>query len=212
MQPSCYIKELSLFGNQISPVGAESLATALYENTCLTSLILSLNQIGDSGVAALARALTVNTTLQNLWIPSNLVGLEGMQVWGDLLPHMRGLEQLNVGMILEEAAADALCCGLKTNVHLNTLHMEMAVQEFEEESSDVCYGRKDLDFWLRLNRSGRRLLLQTHVEEVKTDEESPTTSLGLCAKLFAQSVNHSRCVPDVLYYMLKERPDLVTGG
>jgi Ran GTPase-activating protein (RanGAP) involved in mRNA processing and transport len=201
----CALTELSLFSNRITNIGADSLASALYKNTSLTSLVLSLNQIGDRGVSALARSLTVNVTLQNLWFPSNRVGLLGMQVWGDLLPQMRGLESLNVGMLLEQAAADALCFGLKSNLHLNSLHMEMAIQEFEDD----CQGSSDLDFWLRLNRSGRRAFLRDGAEGATN--AGSNLPPGLCAKILARADNFA-CIPDVLFFMLKEKPHLVEGG
>lgn len=208
---NCSINELSLFGNRITHVGADSLAKALCCNASLKTLILSLNRIGDAGVAALAHALTVNVTLQNLWIPSNRIGLQGLKVWGDLLPQMHGLEHLNVGMILDQAAADAICSGLQSNVNLSSSHMELAVPNHVEEDDIGARKCDDVDFWLRLNRSGRKVLLRssTDVSDLSSCDGVPP---GLCAKILARSDNASPCLPDVLFYMLKEKPELLGQG
>ena len=205
---NCSLIELSLFGNRISDGGASSLARALYQNTSLTSLILSLNRMGDAGVASLARALTVNTSLHILWFPSNHFGVAGLQTWGELLPQMRGLEHLHVGMVLDQAGVDALCCGLKTNVHLKELHMELAVHE-EELADQLSSCRNDVDFWLRLNRSGRRVLLRDDTGSIEPSVGSQAAPLGLCAKILSQADSYSGCVPDVLFYMLQEKPELL---
>lgn len=205
-QSSCTLHDLHLFGNSISADGAEYLADALLHNKSLRSLILSFNQIGDRGVAALAAALTKNTTLKNLWFPSNSVGCQGFLDFASQLPAMKGLEQLDVGLLLEEEAAEALTCALQRNLRLSTLHMETMdslcdEEAFSEEGVGVGNSSrhgKELDFYLRLNKSGRRLLLR---------EEEKQASPGLWAQVFAQSNNHRRedGAPDVLFYLLKEK-------
>ncbi|GKY98927.1 hypothetical protein MPSEU_000848500 [Mayamaea pseudoterrestris] len=201
--PGCSIQDLSLFGNRIKHTGADELAQALYNNTSLTSLSLGLNRIGDAGIASLAKALTVNATLQSLIISSNRFGMEGLRVMADLLPKMQGLKHLDLGSILDQEAANAFSYSLRTNVHLNTLSMELAIKE-----DGYSQGDADLDFWLRLNRSGRRLLLNT-----ESDTGKPSLcSDGLSARILAQSNNRlSPCIPDVLFYMLREKPELLCG-
>jgi len=190
------ITELHLFGNRVSATGAEHLAAALESNSTLQSLILSFNQIGDRGVVALAEALTVNTTLTKIWFPSNSIGFEGMQAFADHLPHMKGLEQLNVGLLLSDEAKEALVEGLKSNLNLSVLEME---QPIYEEFEDGTPGGGDLDFYLRLNRSGRRLV---------RDAKVPS---GLWADILAGTKEHARedGAPDVLHYLLREKPELL---
>jgi Ran GTPase-activating protein (RanGAP) involved in mRNA processing and transport len=188
------LQELHLFGNRVTAKGAAFLATALRQNTSLQSLILSFNQIGDDGAAALASALTVNVTLQNLWFPSNAVGVDGMQAFANHLPRMRGLNQLNVGMLLDDQAAEALTDALKLNSSLSILHME---QPFELEEEEGAVKNKDLDFYLRLNRSGRRLLKDEKVD-------------ALWPNLLSRTENG--VTPDALYYLLCEKPELVNDG
>lgn len=165
---------------------------------------------GDRGAAAIAEALTVNTALTNLWFPSNAVGCQGMEVFAKYLPKMDGLEQLNVGMLLDEKAADALTTALKDNLRLSVLYMEKPV--YDEEAGDgdgYDYtgaggsgggSSKVVDFYLRLNRSGRRLLVR-----------DPCVSQGLWPRILSKTVDHAskEGAPDVLYYLLREKPELV---
>jgi Ran GTPase-activating protein (RanGAP) involved in mRNA processing and transport len=189
------VTELHLFGNRVSAIGAEYLADALRTNETLQSLILSFNRIGDRGAVALAQALTVNTTLTKIWFPSNAIGFEGMQAFADFLPRMKGLEQLNVGLLLHDETKEALVQGLKGNLRLSVLEMEEPIYE---ELEDVT-GGGDMDFYLRLNRSGRRLI------------QDPRVRPELWAKILARTQEHKRQdgTPDVLYYLLREKPELL---
>jgi Ran GTPase-activating protein (RanGAP) involved in mRNA processing and transport len=186
-----HLKELHLFGNRIDSAGAERLAEALYHNSTLETLILSFNQIGDEGAAALAKALTANTSLTKMWFPSNAIGNEGLQAFGEFLPRMKVLEELNVGDFFDNVAAEALLEGLKLNTRLSVLYMESPVY-------DECWMEDKLDFYLRLNKSGRSLL-QT--------SEAPT-ALWATALAKANLNESEQGSPDVLFYMLKEKPDL----
>jgi len=187
------LKELSLFSNRISSKGAEHLAEALNTNSRLESLILSFNQIGDRGVAALAQALTVNTTLAKMWFPSNAITNEGMQAFADHLPKMNGLEQLNVGLLLDDDAANALVKALKYNLRLSVLYMEKPFV-FDEDCNN-----NDLDFYLRLNRSGRRFIRDAQI--------SPALWPYILARS-TQNMNE-KGTPDVLHYMLRAKPELL---
>ena len=184
------LEELHLFGNRIDAAGAECLAAALRRNKALKTLILSFNHIGDRGAKALASALTVNTTLTKLWFPSNSVGNDGLSALGECMPKMKGLEQLNVGDFFDNSAAEVLLEGLKLNTKLSVLYMESPVY-------DNVWMEKRLDFYLRLNRSGRSLLHDT----------SAPSSLWASA-LARASWNDDDGSPDALYYLLREKPDL----
>ena len=193
---------LHMFGNRVSGVGAEHLARALHRNDRLKSLVLSFNRIGDRGAVALAQALTKNTTLHNLWFPSNSIGQEGMEAFARFLPKMDGLEQLHVGLLLDCKTEEALTIGLKSNLSLSILHMEKPVYGEEEgDDDDEEEVNTDLNFYLRLNRSGRRLLRNG----------APP---ALWSTILARTSDHSRIVkgnsiPDVLYYLLREIPEVL---
>eukprot|EP00980_Cylindrotheca_fusiformis_P005222 scaffold1119_cov120-Cylindrotheca_fusiformis.AAC.2 len=185
------LKEFHLFGNRINESGAELLAEALCHNSSLNSLILSYNQIGDVGAVAFARALTLNSSLTKIWFPSNGIGNNGLQTFGRLLPKMMGLEQLCVGDLFDNFAAQELLEGLKSNTRLSVLYIESPVSEnnlIEDE----------LDFYIRLNKSGRSLL------------QTPNAPISLWAEALGRAnSNVSKTgTPDALFQMLRQKPDL----
>ena len=51
------LTNLDLYGNNVGPAGAQSLATVLKTNTTLTNLDLSLNNVFPAGAKSLATAL-----------------------------------------------------------------------------------------------------------------------------------------------------------
>jgi hypothetical protein len=189
-----HLKELHLFGNQIDAEGAHFLADSLHHNISLKTLILSFNDIGDEGIKALGNALIKNSTLTKLWFPSNGIGSDGLIAFGELLPEMKGLEQLNVGDFFDAHAAYALLQGLKWNTRLSVLYLQSPICE-----SYGCTVEQEMDFFLRLNRSGRSLL------------QSPSAPCSLWPVALAKA-NKNRCEdgsPDVLYHLLRQKPELV---
>lgn len=187
------LKELHLFGNRIDARGAEYLASSLSCNSSLKKLILSFNQIGNEGAKALAKVLTINSTLTKLCIPSNQIGTDGMRVWGELLPKMKGLEYLNVGDVFDTVAAEALVKGLEGNTKLTVLHMESPA--FDE----TCTAERKLDFLLRFNRCGRSLL--------HSRGDIPPKLWAIALAKTSGNRSPTEC-PDVMYSILRERPDL----
>ena len=187
------LKELHLFGNRIDARGGECLARAVGCNSSLKKLILSFNRISNGGATAFAKALTINSTLEELSIPSNQIGTDGMRVWGELLPKMKGLEYLNVGDMFDMVAAESLLKGLEANTRLTILHMESPACD------GTCLTESRMDFLLRFNRCGRSLL------------HSPVdVPPCLWATALAKASNYRslKGCPDVMYAMLRERPDL----
>lgn len=185
------LQELHLFGNRIDSSGAELLAEALRHNNSMNTLILSYNQIGDTGATALAEALTVNASLKKVWFPSNGIGNAGLQAFGKLLPQMRGLEQLCVGDLFDDFAVQALLDGLKSNTRLSVLYIESPVYD------NNCI-EDELDFYIRLNKSGRSLF------------HDPNAPMALWAKAIGKANgNKSRAgTPDTLFQMLRQKPDI----
>ena len=204
-------KELHLFGNRIDSIGATALANSLQHNFCLKKLILSFNNIGNEGARAIAEALTVNYTLTHLSFPSNSIWVEGLEAFGKCLPKMKGLEQLNVGELYDTPAADALLKGLKCNTRLSTLHIQLPIYEeyyseyYESRDGRSNYGstipvEDDIDFFLRLNKSGRSLLYSTI-----------PVPLSLWAEALGKANrNESNTgIPDVLYHLIRQQPELI---
>jgi len=211
LQRNNNLKELHLFGNRIDSVGATALASSLHHNCCLKKLILSFNNIGNEGAKALAEALTVNLTLTHLSFPSNSIWNEGLEAFGDCLPKMKGLEQLNVGDLYDTPAADALLKGLKCNTRLSTLYLQLPICEeyFSEHDEDPGASQKqgcitpveeDIDFFLRLNKSGRSLLHSTI-----------PAPLSLWAEALGKANDNQTAagIPDVLYHLIRQQPNLI---
>ncbi|VEU34798.1 unnamed protein product [Pseudo-nitzschia multistriata] len=207
-----YLKELHLFGNRIDSVGAAALASSLRQNTSLKKLILSFNNIGNEGAKALAEALTVNHTLTHLSFPSNSIWNEGIEAFGDCLPKMKGLEELNVGDLFDTPAADSLLNGLKCNTRLSILYVQLPVcEDYTVDDDEASEGssqcscsvspiEKDIDFFLRCNKSGRSLLQSI----------TPSPSSLWAEVLGKANTNQTPSgVPDVLYHLIRERPDLL---
>jgi hypothetical protein len=122
---------------------------------------------------------------------------------------MNGLESLNVGLLLDYKAEEALTRALKDNLRLSFLLMEKPVIEDTHDDRDETNVHDSsgnvnaaMDFYLRLNRSGRRLL---------RNHGSPA---GLWAHVLenasahARRVGSSKAVPDVLYFLLREIPEV----
>jgi Ran GTPase-activating protein (RanGAP) involved in mRNA processing and transport len=189
------LEELHFFGNRVTAKGATLLAQALTVNCSLRALELSFNRIGDEGVIALAECLTINTTLEKIWFPSNSVGCDGLIAFADHLPKMKGLRELYVGLLLDDDIEDALAQALKENLNLSVLHLEKPTELDEESVSSVAKG---MDFYLRCNKSGRRLLRERNVDR------------KLWSSVLARASANSRGdgTPDVLHYMIRSNPVL----
>jgi len=190
------IQELHLFANRINSEGCRALADSLLFNESLKTLILSYNNIGDVGAKALGEALTVNSTLTKLWFSSNGIGTRGLIDFGASLPLMKGLEHLKVGDVFDMDAAAALLQGLKRNTRLSVLQLQSPICE----SCGICSVEEKLNFFLRMNKSGRSILHSS---------DATPSSLWSLALENANKNQHETGAPDVLYYMLRQKPDLI---
>lgn len=83
------IRTIDLEGNNISAVGAKSLAEALRSNTSLRHLLLSDNNIGDEGVKALSSSLLVHYRLTSLSLSANAIGPDGCKAFLNALKESR---------------------------------------------------------------------------------------------------------------------------
>jgi Ran GTPase-activating protein (RanGAP) involved in mRNA processing and transport len=186
------LQDLHLFGNHIDAEGAKLLATSLQKNSRLATLILSFNDMGDVGATHLAEALTMNTSLRKLWLPANHLGSTGLRAFADRLPQMMGLQQLNIGDYFDNDAVHVLKRTIQQNMELKVLYMESVL--FDDEQLE-----QEIDYYVRLNRAGRKLLCD------------PRFPAALWPKVLARADgahNVEDNCPDVLYYLLREKPDL----
>lgn len=189
LKSNSVLRNLHLFGNHIDEIGGRSLADALTHNRSLRTLILSFNDLGDVGASHLAEALQYNETLRKLWLPANHLGNEGIRAFAKFLPSMKGLKQLNVGDYFDNEGARALRESIKINTELEVLYMESVL--FDDEAME-----RDVDFYIRLNRAGRRLFRQVDFP------------MSLWPGVLSRADQFNLDGPDVLFHILREKPDL----
>jgi hypothetical protein len=156
----------------------------------LTSLVLSFNDIGNVGAAALARSLERNTALTKLWLPANRLGNGAIRAFGESLPEMRGLKQLNLGDIFDNVGAMSILEGLRYNVELDTLLMESIL--FDDNAIAA-----EIELYLSANKIGRRIL------------RDPQMSSSIWPLMFARANDHE-CgeTPNALYYFIRQKPEV----
>ena len=135
---------------------------------------------------------------------------------------MKGLEQLKVGELYNTTTdADSLLEGLKCNTRLSIIYIQLPTceesyyyQENDKSSSSSsndgdgsssCHScttpvEDDINFFLRLKRSGRSFLTSSHAPGTLW-----STTLGKTATIHQSKTG----APDVVYDLLHEKPDLV---
>jgi NLR family CARD domain-containing protein 3 len=147
---TCHLCRLDVNSNNITSVGAISVAAMLRVNKSLEELNLSFNNIGDEGAMTIATALQINTTLRCLSLRRNGIGNIGAQSIAKTLPHMTALKELILSKNdFDHIGASALLCGLRSNVELEYLNVE-------EKASDSSILR-EIVRCVRLNKAGRRI-------------------------------------------------------
>lgn len=201
LQYNSILMDLHLFGNHIDSEGARFLAQSLKKNIRLSTLILSFNNLGSIGASYLAEALVENRSLKKLWLPANHLGNAGIFAFAEHLPQMRGLQQLNIGDYFDNDAAAAILKTIRFNTELRVLYMESVL--YDDETTD-----RKIDFYLRLNHAGRKLLGWSGGPNCNS------VPLALWSSVLARAdagCSSDTGAPDVLYYLLKEKPDLFGG-
>lgn len=167
------------------------IARALRSNSSLRSL--TCHNGGDHGTSEIAEMLTVNTTLQDLTLYQ--VSDIGLQEFSRLLPNMSGLKSLYCSYQEErdsrysEFRPETLVMigsALKQNTTLEAVDL-----------SPISSRRKKMNLahhYTNLNKGGRRILA--------SQEPLP---LSFWPQLLAKSSNE----PDILYYFLQQKPDVL---
>jgi Ran GTPase-activating protein (RanGAP) involved in mRNA processing and transport len=191
LQSNSILVDLHLFGNHIDAEGGRLLAASLKKNIRLSTLILSFNNLGGTGASYLAEALVVNRSLKKLWLPANHLGDTGIRAFADRLPDMMGLQQLNIGDYFDNDAARAMLRTIQHNMELQVLYMESVL--YDDEATE-----REIDYYVRLNNAGRKLLCNP----------SFPTAMWPHVLARADAAYSSEASPDVLYYLLREKPDL----
>lgn len=184
-QPGCVLQQLDLSENGIGASGAIALAGVLRVNRGLSKLNISGNAITDEGAARIAAALMRNSTLRWLSLRRNDLSNEAAFAFARRLSRMFGLKELIMTKNrIDEAGTTALLHGLRSNVELIYLNVEERVSE--PISREIIH-------WIRLNKSGRRILRKPNVP-------SP---------LWPRVYSRISADNDALFHFITQRPDVL---
>jgi len=209
------IRVLVLFVNGIGPVGAAAVARGLKHNTSVQKLMLNMNNLGDEGAEAFGDTLCDNRGLKQLYLSDNKIGDSGVTAIADgLICNEGALQELNLSdnEITCEGAKE-MAVRLKLNNGLKSLWLsgnpilrdgvKAMIQDglrhnFYLESIDLApfhdqtFLRNEKEFYLTLNRSGRKILRKEKVH--------------VCFWAYILSrVGHD---PNMIFYFLVRNPDL----
>ena len=130
------------------------LESPLGRSKAMKSLSLSYNTLTEDDMASLANALKQNSTIRRLHLRSCSISDSVIQILAAALPEMKGLKFLDLfGNPFGEDGAKAILAGLKGNIHLNGVRLPIKYYKNTD----------DIEYYLALNRGGRRLLSEINV-------------------------------------------------
>lgn len=179
---------LDLSDNEIGPNAAADICTALDNNVSLKKLDLSENLLEKDGIEQVFEALKTNTTLETLTIGDGRNCIKEFDAIVTRLPGMRGLRKLSF------CASGVQCLPTTETIDDMTARIERhntTLEHFEFPSKKDS-DRTRLDFVLKLNQAGRRML------------QCPNAPTALWPLVLGRS-SHS---PDAIYSFLREKPEL----
>jgi Ran GTPase-activating protein (RanGAP) involved in mRNA processing and transport len=217
--PKRTLTQLNLSDTQIGDTGASALAAAISENGTLSTLDLAMNDIGEAGARALVVALETNTSLRNLDIRYNKIGNgavriaqaltrnctlekidmdcsgESLDAVATCIPHMSGLKGLFLYEINNFTAdhGHAFCGAFSRNAVLEQSCFFQGDGCSPDCATNIVKTIKHVNHLLTLNRGGRRIL--------SSEREVPRS-------LWPRVLALSKDKPDVIYFFLKEKPDV----
>ena len=187
--------------NSIGSMGGRVLADGLADKLCtVKTLILDSNHLRDDGAIFIAEKLKDNSSLQDLDLQYNHITVKGIRALRDALVHdNKTLLQLR----LEDEPYNKDCQrGSQTTlnaaknrgrVHKYPRLCEQLMQS-RTCSCECCNLRKDIEYYLALNRAGRHSF----------------GNVGLPSSLWPRIMGRvSNDDPSLLFAILIERPDIV---
>ena len=182
----CGLESLNVAGNGCEEEVAVSLASMLRYNKSLRELNLSFNPLGDEGVALIAKALCRNRYLKKIEMRKTGLTCVGAMAIGANLPRMVALRELILtrNQVCKRGSL-ALLEGLRNNVDLEYLLLE------ERMSRGIA---RDIARFIRLNKAGRRAFRQDN---------------AIDASLWAPIYSRVALESDLVYYFVKEKPDVI---
>lgn len=183
-----HLKSLDLCGNDIGTTGIDLLAKeGLRQNTSLQKLQLSQNPLGDDGAMHLTKVLQTNSSLQSISLIDCEIWGPGCQHLAEGLIHMKGLKHLFVDGEMQDYASLVLA-SLQHNMTLTHVWTDRCGYLVKSD-----HQWRLVEFFLRLNRGKRRLLIE------------PNAPASLWP-LALQSISGD---PRLVYYMLRHKPEIM---
>lgn len=144
----------------------------LHPKTTLQRIIMQGSRVSDPEISqALCRLLQVNDSLRVVWLDDPME------------PKNMSTQQLSQVM-----------AGLRGNYEMEDLRLDSL------RGADEALIRRDMDFVMRLNRAGRRVLRQTPLALVKAKKEKPHDEWFDVLEKAGEDL-------DVLYWMVREGAD-----
>lgn len=179
--------------NEISLEGAREIADRLCDtSTTISTLVLESNHLRDEGAIAIAAGLVRNTSLVTLDLRYNRIGEEGLQAFLTVLKHdNKTIESI----LLEEDKYDENCSRRHSRRRGNK-SPRLVISDAGQCSCEVCHMRKEIDYYLSLNRAGRHTFAK------------PSMPLSLWPRIMARVSSGD---PSLIFTMLaKYKPELPT--
>jgi len=187
---------LNLGQNKVTSEGMTELVEGLQHSPSLKELALGGCEVNNEELFKLGEGLVENKTLEHLDLRSNSFDAEGLSVFFRFLPRMKGLKklELNSSSISNETVGSAILDGIRVNTSLEIIE---GIEE-RELSTTV---KKSIDFYLQMNRNGRRYL------QAPLAKRMP---LGAWPHILTKLSPVSE--QDQLFYFLRHKADLVADG
>jgi len=170
-------------GEMISLLSKSGLA----KNKSLQKLILSQNPIGDNGARCLVEVLISNPTIQYLSLVDCEIWAPGCYALATGLARMTGLKDLIVDGEMEDFANEVLK-SLESNMTLRYLWTDRTAYLFHKDRT-----WRLVEFYLRLNRAKRRMLVE------------PRVAMSLWS-LVLEGISGN---PHLTYHILRQKPELM---
>jgi len=191
---NCAVEKLSLtteyFDEYAGDFGTNNFRALLASNRRLKSLRLSSRSIGNNGARALAGGLEQDCALEELILYSNGIGDEGVATIATALRSNRSLKALNLAA--NDYGVDGVVSIAEMLEHNTTL--ENIICPFRGTERRGLQAHAKIGHLVTLNRGGRRIL-----------SSQPEVPRNYWSRILANSSDK----PDVLYFFLREKPDVL---
>lgn len=162
--------------------------SGLEKNMTLQRLVLSGNPIGDNGAKSLAELLISNPTIQYLSLVDCEIWGPGCHSLSTGLAKMTGLKELLVDGEMEDYAEEVLH-SLESNMTLRYLWTDRTAYLFHKDRT-----WRQVEFFLRLNRGKRRMLVEP----------------GVPISLWPRVLEGISGNPQITYHILRQKPEIIS--